>query len=110
MNLSAEVVTSDACGHGRERLALWSQAFSERPLARKVAADELIELGDGEFVEAVGGAVDQSLLDQPGAGGGDALGTWAADGVGGRSDVVVRMSCSLVSAMRTLLLRRFDRR
>jgi hypothetical protein len=30
--------------------------------------------------------------------------------VGGRDDVVVGMSCSLVSAMRTLLLRRFDRR
>src|SRR5438874_4660439 len=40
---------------------------------------EGLELGDGELVESVCGAVDEALLDQPGAGWGDALGAGAAE-------------------------------
>ena len=48
-------------------------------LVWEAAADERVELRHGELVEVVGGAVDEALLDQARACGGDALGAGAAE-------------------------------
>ena len=55
--------------------SLRSRAAVHSASAGKLRRMKTSNWGTVNFVQAVGGAVDQSLLDHPGTGGGDALGT-----------------------------------
>src|SRR5207244_3902779 len=59
------LMTLSGCSGGRQRVRtlVMEAELSASWLGREAAADEDVELGDGELVQAVGGAVDQSFLD-----------------------------------------------